>query len=177
MRVLSYGLVLMMVVASAAGCKRGNRDNAPARDQVGGDKKDNLAQNPPAVNPDGAAKPVKKGPQSLLGRVHARGVKAEQDNEMVQIATFFNAYCIDFPNANGRSLDGFLNSFQRQAAAIHNKIKVEKFYTVNVKAGMVSEDIVAFETQLYTEGYRCVRANNQLAFVAEKDLKAALGLP
>jgi hypothetical protein len=96
---------------------------------------------------------------------------------MVQIATFFNTYCVDFPNANGRNLDGFLGTIRLQGGAIHNKIKVEKFYTINVKARMASEDIVAFETELYIEGYRCVRANNEVGFVPEKELKMALGIP
>ncbi|MSQ97305.1 MAG: hypothetical protein EXR98_22500 [Gemmataceae bacterium] len=175
MRIASAWLVLLMILVLAAGCKRGNRD-IPAGNPDG-DKKDALAKAPPNPNQDGGAKPVKKGPQSLLGNIRARGQKVEQDNEMVQLTTFFNTYCVDFPNANGRNLDGFLDSIKRQAGAIHNKIKVEKFYTVNVKAKMASDDILAFETELYSEGYRCVRANNALEYVPEKQLKATLGIP
>ncbi len=181
MRSASAWLVFIIVLATATGCKRGNRDDAPARDGGGeGNKKDKLAQNPPKPPPpnaDGGAQPVKKGPQSFLGTLHARGERVALDNEMKQIAIFFNAFCIDHPNPGTRKVEDFLNSIKRDSYKIHEGIKTERFYTMNMKARLGTDDILAYETQMYSDGYYCIRATGQLGLVSQKEWQAALGIP
>jgi hypothetical protein len=142
----------------------------------GGDKKNEVAQNPapkeqPPINKLGGD--VVREPKTRLGNFRARGNQIQRDNEMIQIASFFRQYCDIAKNPDSRKLDGFLDFFKRDSNSIYANIKDEKVYTVNVRARVDSEDILAFETEVYTDGYYCVRANNQLGFVPAQEMKAA----
>ena len=62
------------------------------------------------------------------------------------------------------------------ARAIAAAIKDEKYYTVNVRARSGSDDILIYESDPYSDGYFCLRANKQFEKVPAQTLKAA-GLP
>ncbi|MBI2807635.1 MAG: hypothetical protein HYX68_21860 [Planctomycetes bacterium] len=145
------------------------------------EKKEVLAQNPPPkqeapVNPGPKGIQVRKNPKSLLGRVYYRGTRASLDNEMRQIKLFYEQYCLEYPNANKRTVDSFLNYIRRDSFQIHNAIKEDKFYTMNVKARLDTKSIIAYETEAYDEGYYCIQSDGSIGIVSEKDWKASLGI-
>ena len=142
----------------------------------GGEKKNDIAQNPqpqqqPPNNKLGGD--VVREPKTVLGNIRARGNRAEADNEMKQISLFFHQYADLHKNPKTRTLDSFLDFLKRDSNSIYNKIKVEKYYTMNLLARLGSEDILVYETEEYTKGYYCFRANNQMGYVPAQELKAA----
>jgi len=149
-----------------------------ARPWEWGSAKKEVAQNnpqpvqpqPPPPRPDGN---VVKNPKSLLGNIRNRVNMTERDNEMRQIFLFFTQYADIAKNPASRTVDGFLESFKRDSNLIYAKINTDNLYTVNVRARVDSQDILAFESEAYTDGYYCVHANNQLGFVSPQDMKAA----
>ena len=146
----------------------------------GGEKVKVVENNVPPPQPQGNHKiggEVVREPKSLLGSIRARGDRAALDNELRQIVLFLNQYANDLPNPNARSLDGFLNFMKRDSPKIHDAIKAEKYYTVNVKARLGSSDIIAYETEIYSNGYYAARADNSMGFVSAPELKAGVGQP
>jgi len=142
----------------------------------GGEKKNDIAQNlqpqqQPPNNKLGGD--VVREPKTVLGNIRARGNRAEADNEMKQISLFFHQYADLHKNPKTRTLDSFLDFLKRDSNSIYNKIKVEKYYTMNLLARLGSEDILVYETEEYTKGYYCFRANNQMGYVPAQELKAA----
>lgn len=143
----------------------------------GGAKKDDVAQNPPPqqepprINKLGGD--VVREPKTRLGNMRARGNRAEADNEMKQISLFFHQYVELHKNPKTRTLDSFLDFMKRDSNLLYNKIKVEKYYTMNLLARLGSEDILVYETERYTSGYYCFRANNQMGDVPAQELEAA----
>lgn len=135
---------------------------------------------PGAVAPPGAGAAEKntgtagQPKKSMLGNVRARGERAKLDNELKQLALFFNQYCNDVPNPNARTLDGYLTWIKRDSPDLHNAINVQKYYTVNVKARPNADSIIAYETEPYTDGYYCVKTNNFLGILSEREWKAGL---
>jgi hypothetical protein len=119
---------------------------------------------------------VVKEPTSLFGNARRRGDEVALKNEMLQVLIFYDQYAIDVPNPNARKLDGFVESFKRDSNKIYTAIKEEKYYTVNVRARNGSEDILIYESEPYSDGYFCLRANKQFEKVSAQTLKAA-GLP
>ena len=142
----------------------------------GGEKKNDIAQNlqpqqQPPNNKLGGD--VVREPKTELGNIRARGNRAEADNEMKQISLFFHQYADLHKNPKTRTLDSFLDFLKRDSNLIYNKIKVDKYYTMNLLARLGSEDILVYETEVYTRGYYCFHANNQMGYVPAQELKAA----
>jgi hypothetical protein len=158
-----------VVLVFTVGCKSDERDQAAADAQ-----KNDAGKKQPPVNQDGG-QPGKKRPQSLLGAVYAKGDRVRLDNDLRNLNLAFIQYCGDFRNPNSRTPEGFLKSIS--GTHLHNAVKVEKTYSINLKARLDGDEIVAFETEMYVEGYSCIRANGQIGLVPEKELKAALGIP
>jgi hypothetical protein len=143
---------------------------------IGADKKPAPNNNPEPQQVGKLGGNVVKEPKSLLGNARRRADEVARDNEMRNIALFFQQYCLVNRNPGTRTLDSFLDFFKRDSNAIYNAVKEEKAYTVNVKARDGSEDILAYETDPYSDGtYYCIRANSQLEYVSEQKLKAGLG--
>jgi hypothetical protein len=141
-----------------------------------GVKKDVVAQNPPPQQQPGNNKlggDVVREPKTRLGNMRARGSRAEADNEMKQISLFFHQYVDLHKNPKTRTLDSFLDFLKKDSNLLYNKIKVEKYYTMNLLARLGSEDILVYETERYTSGYYCFRANNQMGDVPAHELEAA----
>jgi hypothetical protein len=141
----------------------------------GGEKKDNVAQNPPPQQQppnNNLGGDVVKKPKTLLGNIRARGAQAERDAEMIGIVRLYHAYCDEVKNPNARNLDGFLRSIRSEPAKIVNGVR-SKEYLINYKARVGSDDIVVYESEQYDRGYFCFHANNQSDYVPAQELKAA----
>jgi hypothetical protein len=142
----------------------------------GGEKKHDIAQNPQPQQQQPNNKlggDVVREPKTVLGNIRARGNRAEADNEMKQISLFFHQYADLHKNPKTRTLDSFLDFLKRDSNVLYNKIKVEKYYTMNLLARLGSEDILVYETEVYTKGYYCFHANNQMGYLPAQELKAA----
>jgi hypothetical protein len=145
----------------------------------GGEKKNDIAQNPQPQQPQQQPPNNKLGgdvvrePKTVLGNMRARVNRTEADNEMKQISLFFHQYADLHKNPKTRTLDGFLDFLKRDSNLLYNKIKVQKYYTMNLLARLGSEDILVYETEEWTNGYYCFHANNQMGYLPAQELKAA----
>jgi hypothetical protein len=144
----------------------------------GGDPNKVAQKNPPAPapQPQGGGQiggQVIREPKTFLGGLRARGDRAEKDNEMRQIMLFHTQYCDLFKSANSRTMESFLDFMKRDSPKLYNDLKETKYYTLNLKARVGSDEIVVYETEQYTTGFYVFRANSQMGFISPQELKAA----
>lgn len=126
---------------------------------------------PPKVEGPAGGVPKTK-PKSLFGNIRARALGTARDAEMEGIVALHLDYCETFKNPQTRTLDNFLQSIRTVPAETIQRIR-EKYYTINLQARPLSDDVVVFETELYTEGYYCFQASKKSGFVSEQDMIAA----
>lgn len=169
---IAAGILVLLTVVGAGVAFFLTRPDPPRKDGQANAQ----PQDPAPLEKDKWRGDMPKNPKSLLGRARAKGDRAKLDNEMRQIAIFFNQYCIEAPSPGARTVDGFLNYIRRDSNVIYSAIKEEKFYTVNVKAQLSSDSIIAYETEPYDNGYYCIKSNGFIGIVPEKEWKASLGV-
>lgn len=138
---------------------------------AGGGQIDQMMMKPPPQGNNPIGGEVVKDPKSFIGNLRARGDRLERDNEMRQIAIFYEQYCDVNKNPASRNLQTFLDFMKKDSLTIHDAIK-DKHYTVNLKAKQGSEDIIVYETEEYTVGWYVFRANQQFGNVTKAELQA-----
>jgi hypothetical protein len=143
-------------------------------ERIGAEQK-NQARNNEPQQPGKLGGEVVKNPQTVFGKPRRRADEVERDSIMRGLVTLHRAYCEDNRNPNARTLDSFLQSIRTESSKLVNAVK-DKEYTMNLKARVGSEDVVAYETEAYDDKtYYCVRANGQMEYLAPDALRAALG--
>jgi hypothetical protein len=118
---------------------------------------------------------VVKNPKSTLGKARRLADEVVRDTQMRGLVALHRDYCEIVKNPNARTLEGFLESIRREPSSLVNAVK-DKDYTINFRARLGTEDVVAYETEIYDDQtYYAVRGTGQFGYLRPDTLKAALG--
>ena len=137
------GLLVILIVAGVVVAVR-------PWERVG--EKVKVVENAPAPPPQGNNKlggQVVREPKTLLGSIRARGDQIERDALMAGFVPLYNVYCDEIRNPNSRSLEGFLQSIRSESGKLVLAVR-NKDFLINFRARVESEDILAFEAEMYT---------------------------
>ena len=188
---IGVGVLLLLIVGGVGATAYFLRENTakpalpgPVAQNKDGDAKGGQAKD---GQPDGWVPPqrvvvpgikegnpaLKAGGKSITGNIRGAAYVTERKNDLAQIGKLFVLFYDSTPKS-ARTQDEFVKSIQRDAKSLADSIK-DGYYVMNMRAELTGSSIIAYESQVYSQGYLCVNGNGVTDFVSEQDWKTALG--
>jgi hypothetical protein len=169
----------LVLAGGLSGCGNGDDAKQQAKNgamkgvQFGDPKPDPPPEEKKPEPPDVLQVKNKPAPKGLVQNVRAAAYRPERQNELRQIAIYFNLFN-DERKKNPKSDEEFIDYIKRDHGALATAIK-DKYYILNLKVNVRNANgIVAYESLIDAGGYQAARVDGSVMAIPEDELRKLL---